>query len=239
VRGAKNRGREIMVDEQLDRILKKTLEDYRISRGEKRVLKSILNELDADDHRLGVIRHRAFEIARDEVLGPQAKGAINWLEDIVKVLQPDTSPSDVPEVEAYFSPGDSCMRAIIGLLRRARRSVDICVFTITDNRLSDEILETVGRRVKVRIISDNDKSEDRGSDIERFERAGIDVIVDQTRHHMHHKFAIFDQRITLTGSYNWTRSAAENNEENIVVTHDARITRRFQEEFDQLWRNLQ
>ena len=121
----------------------------------------------------------------------------------------------------------------------ARRSIDICVFTITDNRLSDAIVESIGRRVRVRIISDNDKSEDRGSDIERFERVGIEVVVDQTRHHMHHKFAIFDQRITLTGSYNWTRSAAENNEENILVTHDARITRRFQEEFNQLWQNLQ
>ena len=108
-----------MVDEQFDRILKKTLEDFRISRGEKRVLKSILDELDADEQQLGFIRHRAFEIARDEVLGPEAKGAINWLEDIVKVLQPDTSRSGVPEVEAYFSPGDSCVQAITGLLRRA------------------------------------------------------------------------------------------------------------------------
>ncbi len=227
-----------MADEQLDRILKKTLEDFRVSRGEKHVLKSILNELDADEQRLAFIRHRAFEIARDEVLDPQAMGTINWLEDIVKILQPDTSRSDLPEAEAYFSPGDSCVGAITGLLRRARRSVDICVFTITDNRLSDAIVDAVGRQVKVRIISDNDKSEDRGSDIVRFERVGIDVVVDQTRHHMHHKFAIFDQRITLTGSYNWTRSAAENNEENIVVTHDARITRRFKEEFDHLWRKL-
>ncbi|MDP6723564.1 MAG: phospholipase D-like domain-containing protein [Pirellulaceae bacterium] len=228
-----------MADEQLDRILKKTLEDFRISRGEKRVLKSILDELDPDAQRLAFIRHRAFEIARSEMLGPEAKGAIDWLEDIVKILQPDTSRSDAPDAEAYFSPGDSCVRAIIGLLRRARRSVDICVFTITDNRLSDAILETAERRVGVRIISDNDKSEDLGSDIERFGRAGIDVVVDQTRHHMHHKFAIFDNRITLTGSYNWTRSAAENNEENIVVTRDARITRLFQGKFNQLWRNLQ
>ena len=77
-----------------------------------------------------------------------------------------------------------------------------------------------------------------GSDIERFERAGIQVVVDNSEHHMHHKFAIFDRRITLTGSYNWTRSAAEYNEENILVTHDRRIADRFQQEFERLWKKL-
>lgn len=227
-----------MADEQLDRILKKTLEDFKVSRGEKRVLRSILDELDADEQRLAYIRHQAFKIAREEILSPKAVGTIDWLEDIVKILQSDSSPREVPEAEVFFSPGDSCVGAIAGLLRRARRTVDICVFTITDNRISDAILESQKRRVKVRIITDNDKSEDRGSDIERLERAGIEVAVDRTRHHMHHKFSIFDKRITLTGSYNWTRSAAENNEENIIVTHDGGIARRFQSEFDRLWEQL-
>lgn len=69
-------------------------------------------------------------------------------------------------------------------------------------------------------------------------RAGIEVAIDKSEHHMHHKFAVFDRCITLTGSYNWTRSAAEFNEENILVTHDPRIAGRFQEEFNCLWKKL-
>ena len=229
-----------MTNEPLDRILKKTLEDFKLSRSEKRVLQRTLTELGADDQHRAYFRHRAFELARSEVLGPQAQGVLDWLEAIVKVLDADES-TDASEQrnEAYFSPEDNCPRAITGLLNRTQESVDICVFTITDDRISDSIIETRERGVEVRIISDNDKSADFGSDIKRFERVGVHVVIDQSDHHMHHKFAIFDRRITLTGSYNWTRSAAEYNEENILVTHDPRMARRFQDEFDRLWKKLQ
>jgi phosphatidylserine/phosphatidylglycerophosphate/cardiolipin synthase-like enzyme len=34
----------------------------------------------------------------------------------------------------------------------------------------------------------------------------------------HHKFAIFDGKTLLNGSYDWTRSAFTKNEENVLVT---------------------
>jgi len=52
--------------------------------------------------------------------------------------------------------------------------------------------------------------------------------------HMHHKFAIMDETL-LTGSYNWTRSAAQRNYENILVTEERGLLREFTKEFDQLW----
>jgi phosphatidylserine/phosphatidylglycerophosphate/cardiolipin synthase-like enzyme len=52
---------------------------------------------------------------------------------------------------------------------------------------------------------------------------------------MHHKFAVFDARTLLTGSYNWTRSAAEDNRENVLVVDDPRLVRPFVETFEELW----
>jgi phosphatidylserine/phosphatidylglycerophosphate/cardiolipin synthase-like enzyme len=52
---------------------------------------------------------------------------------------------------------------------------------------------------------------------------------------MHHKFAIFDESTLLTGSYNWTLSAMRHNEENLIVTDDAALVRRFAEVFTSLW----
>ena len=90
--------------------------------------------------------------------------------------------------------------------------------------------------VRVRVVTDNDKSFDRGSDAARLRAAGIALATDQSDAHMHHKFAIVDESLLLTGSYNWTRSAYRENQENILVTEERTVVRSFQETFDALWR---
>ena len=62
--------------------------------------------------------------------------------------------------------------------------------------------------------------------------------VDESEFHMHHKFAVFDAKTTLTGSYNWTRSAARHNEENLLVTTDPTVTSAYMGAFEELWQNL-
>jgi mitochondrial cardiolipin hydrolase len=52
---------------------------------------------------------------------------------------------------------------------------------------------------------------------------------------MHHKFAVFDARTLLTGSYNWTRSADEYNKDNFLVTDDPHLVQAFSATFDRLW----
>jgi phosphatidylserine/phosphatidylglycerophosphate/cardiolipin synthase-like enzyme len=54
---------------------------------------------------------------------------------------------------------------------------------------------------------------------------------------MHHKFAIIDNRILLTGSYNWTFSANHRNDENLMVIDDPEIIEIFQNQFINLWTN--
>lgn len=90
----------------------------------------------------------------------------------------------------------------------------------------------------VHAVHPNDKSHDAGSDLSRLRRLGVPVAYDQTPDHMHHKFALFDGSLAVSGSDNWTRSAAERNEENIVVTSDLRLTSTFQRRFDELCKQL-
>ena len=229
---------------QLDKILRHTLEDFRLSRGERRMLSTTLEELGAGEPQLAVLRSRAFEIAREQIGNgdgrtdqTQTAAVIEWLEEVVKVMQPAKPRREVAD-EAYFSPGNDCSRKIAELLCRARHKLDICVFTITDDRISDAIVDAHAAGTTVRIISDNDKALDGGSDIDRFRRLGIPVRLDRTEHHMHHKFAVFDETFTMTGSYNWTRSAAKYNMENFIVTHDAGLTRQFGQLFERLWKEL-
>lgn len=139
---------------------------------------------------------------------------------------------------AFFSPGDACLRQIVHRFGACRQSADVCVFTITDDRITRALLAAHRRGIALRVITDNDKAFDLGSDIEQISAAGVPVKVDRTACHMHHKFAVFDGSILLNGSYNWTRSAAEVNAENITETADPQLTAAFQAEFEKLWEAL-
>ncbi len=138
----------------------------------------------------------------------------------------------------HFSPGDACLNAIVNQISSARKMLDICVFTISDDRISDAIVACHRNRVQVRIITDNEKLQDLGSDIERFAKAGIVVRIDRTEAHMHHKFALVDGKTVLTGSYNWTRSAAIYNHENVLVTSEMPVIAAYAREFQRLWDTL-
>ena len=224
-------------------MLKQSLSDGKLSRAEKATLRAILtNHADTSNER-DLLRNRAFEIARQSLLGPDAKKAVDWLEDVTGILlqveRPSASESGQTISEVHFSPGDACRLRIQELLRKSHSTVDICVFTMTDDRITDAVIDAAARGVRTRIISDNDKSLDLGSDMRRLHSAGIEVRIDRTPCHMHHKFAVFDGKIVVSGSYNWTRSAAEDNEENIVVTNDQKIVQSFHEQFGRLWTQMQ
>lgn len=202
-------------------------------------MRDSLREADFDQRELAILRSEVFDLARDALSPENAKALIDWLEDATKtILEISRKPPNRTWTNSYFSPGDDCLNAILGKLRGARQTLDICVFTITDDRIVEEIQAARRRRVAVRIITDNDKARDAGSDIHRMAGEGIDVKVDVTPNHMHHKFAIIDGDVVLTGSYNWTRSACFSNQENLIATNDENAVEAFSTEFQKLWRTL-
>ena len=227
-----------MNTEELDQALRATLDDGRLSRAERQALNEVLQETSLDAARLGQLRARAFALARGRTTEPRALEALTWVEDLVKLLAHLAEPASVATSQAYFSPGEACLMAVLLQLERSRKTADICVFTITDDRIARAILDAHARGVEVRIITDNDKQYDGGSDVGRLRGAGIALKVDETEHHMHHKFALLDGVTLLNGSYNWTRSAGAFNEENLVVTSEPQLVQAFLRQFNALWDRL-
>jgi phosphatidylserine/phosphatidylglycerophosphate/cardiolipin synthase-like enzyme len=218
--------------------LARTFEDRRLSRGECQDLQNVLAGLAPDADRRA-LRHFAFELARNAPADSGDGLVLDWLEDVVKALDAvESSDRSAPISEAYFSPGEDCPRAIIRLMQSARRTADVCVFTITDDRLSSALLDAHHRGVAFRVITDNDKAFDEGSDVDRIRRAGVPLRVDRTRFHMHHKFAVIDGQWLLSGSYNWTRGASRDNEENLIVTSEPRLVASYKSAFERLWADL-
>ena len=232
---------------EIERFLAESLADRKLSGSEKQVLAAWLADHASSDQQKGVIRHEAFELARQTVADPDASHVIAWLEEVMKAIVPiqlGSAPAarDAND-SAFFSPGDECLQHIVYRFQSARQSADLCVFTITDDRISRAILDAHHRGVKLRIISDAEKANDLGSDMQQFQEQGIAVkLIRAVSHtdphasgHMHHKFAIFDGVRLLDGSYNWTRGAANINYENLIDTADSNLVRRFGAEFERLW----
>lgn len=218
--------------------LEASIADAHLSDAERRELMALLREGATPEEGLRRVRNRAFELVRERLDGLEAISLLKWLDGVARALDAVRAPAGTVRSEAHFSPGQACLRAIQQRLRSARTSIDICVFTLSDDRISAEVLTAHQRGVAVRLITDNDKESDAGSDIDALRRAGIAVAVDRTAAHMHHKFALFDDQWLLNGSYNWTRSACEVNEENLVVTNDPALVAAFAAQFAALWQAL-
>lgn len=224
----------------IDTALDQTLGDDRLSGAEEKALREVIEGLSGNREALAFIRNRAFRKARERI--EQAPlDMLRWLERIDKIVDNTASPPDEHDGDraavCAFSPGESALEVIRRELRAAKRSLDICVFTITDDRLTEQILAARDRGVDVRIVTDNDKQLDTGSDIMRLVGAGVPTRFDPDSDHMHHKFAIVDGARLINGSYNWTRGATRNHE-NIMVLTDADTVGRFAKVFEQLWREF-
>ncbi|MCF0191331.1 MAG: DUF1669 domain-containing protein [Marinilabiliaceae bacterium] len=191
-----------------------------------------LNDLDRAER--GELKARLFNEAKKLAQGNDGLSAIRWIETSFMLIEKNSFRLH----EVMFSPGQDIPENIAFYLSQAKKSIDICVYTISDEVLS-KCLKTMHRRgVKVRIITDNNKMRDAGSQIKDLAREGIPVKIDSSKYHMHNKFGVIDGRITFTGSYNWTYTAKQYNQENIVITTNYRIVHQFIEEFERLWDDM-
>lgn len=139
-------------------------------------------------------------------------------------------------VPVFYNPGNAGFAELVSTLRSARKSLDLCLFTLSDDRLAAVVLELHKAGVVVRIIGDDDSHRNQAtSDLGTLEKAGIEVRFDQKPIHMHHKFALIDGKVCLHGSLNWTTGALRNNNENIIITRCGHIADSFAAEFKRLW----
>ncbi|MBN3318125.1 PLD6 hydrolase, partial [Atractosteus spatula] len=120
-------------------------------------------------------------------------------------------------------------------LLSARFTLDLCIFAFSSQELCRAVLLLHRQGVVVRVLTDKDYMAIDGSQIGSLRKAGIAVRHETGGFHMHHKFAVADRRLLITGSLNWTATAVQGNKENVLVTEDAAFVRPFLREFEELW----
>ena len=124
----------------------------------------------------------------------------------------------------------------MGYLSRAQRSLKICVFNFTNNDLAAAVLDRHKKNVSVKIITDDECMDNKGSDIRYLADNGISVRTDSEKaYHMHNKFVVVDDQYLITGSFNWTVQAGINNQENLLVVDHPYYIEKYNAEFEKLW----
>jgi phosphatidylserine/phosphatidylglycerophosphate/cardiolipin synthase-like enzyme len=121
------------------------------------------------------------------------------------------------------------------LFSSANRSIYAMVYLITLDEISDALVEAARRGVSVKLLVEAENVDIKGSDVVALARAGIDVRVDTNKYLMHHKVAVVDERVVVTGSMNWSYSGSQRNNENILIIESRELARVYLEEFLLLW----
>lgn len=140
--------------------------------------------------------------------------------------------------EVYFSPNGGIRQRLVRAIQESKQGIDIAVYNFTVAELAEALLTAKTRGVRIRVLVDREKAEAGGPGIRALQVNGVPVrslgVPEQSL--MHHKFAIFDDRLLVTGSYNWTNSAERANYENLIVLDEPELVARFRQEFHRLWR---
>jgi len=139
------------------------------------------------------------------------------------------------EAKVFFSPQGGCEQAIITQLAKAKMSADIAMYNLTSEPIAQEIARLKKRGVAVRIFLDKSQKGQKASQAGFLKGQGISVRIHQGSGLMHHKFAVLDGKVLLTGSFNWTENAEEDNAENLLVLSDKKLISQYAKEFESLW----
>ncbi len=155
-----------------------------------------------------------------------------------------TSPDNTPhpqieiagvQVENIFTAERDARTRMIQLIKGAKSSLDVMAFVFTDDDIASAIVARHRAGVPVRMVVETRNLDAAGSDVAAFRQAGIDVWPDGNPYAMHHKVIIIDQAIVITGSYNFSSSAANQNDENVLILHSAEIAGQYREEFERVY----
>ena len=137
------------------------------------------------------------------------------------------------QVENYFSPVDNVMDKLVAYVQGAQKSVRFMIFTYTDTNLANAMIARYQAGVDTEGVIE-DRGASQGAMVPLF-CAKVPVKLDGNKYTMHHKIIVVDESTVITGSFNFTKSADQENDDNVLVIHNADLAKLYLQEFDRVW----
>jgi len=130
-------------------------------------------------------------------------------------------PSDRIEIQVLFSPNDGCQDRIVREIGEAERRICVQAYQFTSKPIGDALAKARRSGVEVQVILDQSQEKQSYARWRVLSRAGIKVRFDAQHKIANNKIILIDDRTIITGSYNFTKAAEEENAENLLIIRNA------------------
>lgn len=174
---------------------------------------------------IAFIYEREWEELWNAQLGPRAPSTMNNQWAIL---------NGTP-VQVIFSPEDGAVSNLIAIVNDAQTSIRFLAFSFTDYPLAQAMIDRAAAGVDVQGVFETFGSNSPRSELRTFWCAGVPVRQDGNGSFLHHKIVVVDDSIVITGSLNFSSSADEENEENVIIMDNPEIAALYLQEFQKLW----
>lgn len=147
------------------------------------------------------------------------------------------SNSTFAKTEVLFSPRGSIKDTIIKTINSSEETIDITAFTFTAGDIAEALFNAKERGIKIRIIIDRRQDQRHYQVIEFLKEEGFELqfLKGNIGGSMNNTFAIFDGKLLVTGSYNWTEYAEKFNYENALFIDEPDVIEKYKKEYESLY----
>lgn len=137
------------------------------------------------------------------------------------------TPRPALPIDVYFSPKGGCADAIIKEVKAAKTSVLVEAYWFTSSSIAQALVEAHKRGVKVEVILDRSRTEIDNEQADFIVQKDVPTFIDDKHTTAHNKVVIIDGNVVITGSFNFTDQAENENAENLLVIRDKGIADKF------------
>jgi len=126
-----------------------------------------------------------------------------------------------------FTPGGDCTSKIVDVINNAINNVWVQAYSFTSRPIAKALIVARERGVKVQVIMDKEAlTNDKGL-LRFFAQHKIPVWIDKQPAIAHNKVIVVDQTQVVTGSFNFTRAAQQDNAENVLIIYDEGLAKKY------------
>lgn len=123
----------------------------------------------------------------------------------------------------YFFPkqADEAKDKIVELIANSKDTIKISMYNFSYKKFAKELVEASKKGVKIQVILDEKKVDEDDEIYKYLKKNDIEIIISKKK--LHTKIAIFDNKIALIGSLNWTKESFEENYESLLMSNNKEI----------------